>query len=71
MVQDKWRSYSVQGYGLMKIKEKLKLLKSDLKSWNKDVFGNLDTTKWRILQDLEALDCQDCSGGLVENNRLK
>ena len=62
MVQDKWRSYSVQGYGLTKIKEKLKLLKSDLKSWNRDVFGNLDSTKRRILQDVEALDCQDFSG---------
>jgi len=71
IVQDKWRSYSVQGYGLTKIKEKLKLLKSDLKSWNRDVFGNLDTTKRRILQDLEALDGQDCLGGLVENDRLK
>ena len=71
MVQDKWQSYSVQGYGLTKIKEKLKLLKSDLKAWNRDVFGNLDTTKRRILQDLEALDGQDCLGGLVENDRLK
>jgi len=71
MVQDKWQSYSVQGYGMTKFKEKLKLLKSDLKFWNRDVFGNLDTDNRRILQDLEALDCQDCSGGLVENDRLK
>jgi len=42
---------------MTKVKEKLKLLISDLKSWNMDVFSNLDTEKRRILQDLEALDC--------------
>jgi len=42
------------------------MLKTDMKLWNRDVFGNFDTTKWRILPDLEALDCQDCNGGLGE-----
>ncbi|XP_068498101.1 uncharacterized protein [Phaseolus vulgaris] len=36
-----------------------------------DVFGNLDNTKRRILQELEDLDCQDCNGGLGESERLK
>jgi len=35
------------------------------------VFGNLDTTKRRILQELEDLNCQDCNGGLAESERLK
>jgi len=42
-----------------------------MKLWNRDVFGNLDTTKRRILQNLEALDCQDCNGGLGEGERLE
>ena len=71
MVKVKWKSYSVQGNGIWKLKEKLKLLKIDLKSWNKDVFGNLHTTKGRVVQELEELDCEDCNGGLEESERLK
>ncbi len=56
---------------IVRLKEKLKLLKSDLKSWNKDVFGNLDTAKRKILQEIEALDCLDCEGGLVDFERRK
>ena len=52
-------------------KEKLKLLKIDMKLWNKDVLGNLDTTKKRILQEIEDLDCQDCNRVLMESERLK
>ena len=57
MVKEKWKSYSVQGNKIMMFKEKLKLLKIDMKLWNKDVLGNLDTTKKRILQEIEDLDC--------------
>jgi len=71
MVKDKWQSYSVQGNVITKLKEKLKLHKYDLKSWNMEVFGNLDTTKRRILQELEVQDSQDCIGGLEETERLK
>jgi len=46
-------------------------LKSDLKSWNREVFGNLHTTKGRILQELEDLDYKYCSGGLEESERFK
>ena len=55
----------------MKIKEKLKCLKGDLKLWNSDVFGNINTSKKRILQDIEDIDCQDCNGTITENARLK
>jgi len=48
----------------------MKLLKSDLKVWNREVFGNLHTAKRRILQELEELDNRDCTGGLEESERL-
>jgi len=71
MVKDKWNSYPAQGSGFLRFKEKLKLLKGDLKEWNRDVFRNIHTCKKRIMQEIEALDCQDCNGGLMENDRLK
>jgi len=71
MVKDKWNSYPVQGSAFIRLKEKLKYLKGDLKVWNKDVFGNIQTCKKRIVKEIEELDVQDCNGTLEENDRLK
>jgi len=59
MVEEKWKSYLGQGNVINSLKEKFKLLKADLKLWNKEVFGNLNTVKKSILQDIENLDCQE------------
>jgi len=69
MVEDKWGSFGGHGNVIKVLKEKFKLLKADLKVWNKDVFGNLDYTKQSILQDIEFLDCEDSHGGLDESQR--
>jgi len=71
MVKDRWAAYSVQGSSFMKAKEKLKRLKGDLKVWNKDIFSNLETTKKRILQEIEDFDCQDYNDNLLVSDRLK
>jgi len=71
MVKKKWNSYPVQGSAFVKFKEKLKCLKGDLKVWNKDVFGDINTSKKRTLQEIEDFDCQDCSRILTEADRLK
>jgi len=44
-VKEKWRVYSVQGNSISIFKDKLKLLKADLKEWNRSVFGCLDSKK--------------------------
>jgi len=59
MVKEKCQSYVVQGNEITKLKDKLKMLKGDLKVWNRDVYGNLHTKKKDILQEIESLDCQD------------
>ncbi|XP_068503691.1 uncharacterized protein [Phaseolus vulgaris] len=71
MVKNNWSSYPVQRNAFINIKEKLKSLKGDLKVWNRDEFGNIQTNKMRILQELEALDFHDCINDLGEDDRLK
>ncbi|XP_068485324.1 uncharacterized protein [Phaseolus vulgaris] len=71
MVKDRWSAYPAQGNSFMKVKDKLKWLKGDLKVWNRDTFGNMETKKKRILQEIEDLDCQDCNGNFVESERLR
>jgi len=41
------------------LKEKLKMLKSDLKGWNKDVFGHVDKIKLEILRNIQELDMRN------------
>jgi len=66
MVKEKWLSYPVEGNAFMSFKEKLKRFKSDLKIWNREVFGNIQTQKGLILQEIEDLDCKDYLDSLRE-----
>ena len=71
MVKEIWLSYPVKRNAFVNFKEKLKSLKGDLKIWNRDVFGNIQTHKKEILQEIEDLDCKDCLDDLRESDRLK
>ena len=59
MVEGKWRSYEGQGNVIKVLKEKFKLLKLDQKVWNKDVFGNLNSTKQSLFCLLYTSDAAD------------
>ncbi|XP_068476267.1 uncharacterized protein [Phaseolus vulgaris] len=52
MVKVKWESYQVEGNCISALKEKLKLLKADLKEWNRRVFGCVESEKdvlrWKL-----------------------
>nr|AFN88206.1 putative retrotransposon [Phaseolus vulgaris] len=71
IVKDKWMPYAVHGNGISKHKDKLKMLKADLKVWNYEVFGHLNSNKESILKEIEDLDCQDANGVLEKNARSK
>ncbi|GKV22123.1 hypothetical protein SLEP1_g32015 [Rubroshorea leprosula] len=55
-VQEKWSSYIVEGWEGFKLKEKFKLLKNDLKKWNKEVFGHIDRKTEEIRDEIKKLD---------------
>jgi len=69
MVEERWKSYISEGGAIKGLKEKLKLLKADLKVWNRDVFGNLNLIKSSIVQEIENFDCQECNGQAGESQR--
>lgn len=66
-VKSKWESYLVQGNAIVVLKEKLKMLKSDLKGWNKDVFGYTDKIKLDILRKIQELYIRDDVNAMDEN----
>ena len=70
-VKEKWCSYNVQGNSIYRLKEKLKLLKVDLKDWNKNEYGCLETKKKQILRQIEDLDVNDDNNSLEEHDKLR
>jgi len=71
LVQNKWSKYRVHGNSVSNLKDKLKILKVDLRVWNKEVFGCLETNKTRILKEIEELDCCDANNDLEEPAKLR
>ncbi|XP_028070906.1 uncharacterized protein LOC114273346 [Camellia sinensis] len=62
-----WRSYNVPGSPSY-IVQKLKLLKSDTKRWNIEVFGRLGVQKTNILLVLQGLDDKEIKGAFSEED---
>ncbi|KAL6338115.1 hypothetical protein AAG906_010684 [Vitis piasezkii] len=52
LVRNWWEGYNVQGSCSYILDAKLKALKQDLKSWNKEVFGNVSSKKLEALAQL-------------------
>jgi len=70
-VKEKWGSYIGQGNGISSLKDKLKYLKADLKDWNKNVFGCMQTNQKQILKEIKDLDIKDESEVLEESGQLR
>ncbi|XP_068486341.1 uncharacterized protein [Phaseolus vulgaris] len=71
MVKGKWESYQVEGNSIFALKEKMKLLKADLKVWNRSVFGCVESDKRRIEMEIENLDGEDDIDTLEDEGRLR
>lgn len=66
MVKTKWNSHIIGDEGMSKCKEKFKMLKHDLKSWNTQVFRNIYTTKIDVIAQIGKLDIKDAYQRLSE-----
>ena len=66
-VRSKWESYLVKGNMFQTLKDKLKMLKSDLKWWNKEVFGYTNKIKLDIMNRNQEIDLLGDVDNLDEN----
>ena len=65
-----WESYRVEGAPSFSLTKKLKLLKEDIKRWNKEIFVEVGNRIARLLEDLKALDKKKGRVGLGEEEKL-
>jgi uncharacterized protein YaiL (DUF2058 family) len=59
-------SFSFHGSPSFVLACKLKALKSKLKTWNVEVFGNVERNKRKLLEELQAVETVEDSRALVE-----
>jgi len=48
----------------------MKMLKTNLKQWNKDVFGFLNINKLQIIYNIDEIDDKDHGSNLCKDMRL-
>ena len=68
-VQQWWTGYSFMGSLSYILAQKLKVLKADLKKWNREVFGDLAFRKKNLLTELMGLDAREESVGLSKEDQ--
>ncbi|GLU16530.1 hypothetical protein SLE2022_329610 [Rubroshorea leprosula] len=66
VVEDKWNELVVDGFAGYKCIQKLKMLKQFLKSWNQDVFRDLETQFQRAASTVAELDMKNEEVALEE-----
>ena len=71
LIKEKWESYQVEGNSISALKDKLKLLKADLKVWNKNVFGSVESDRRRIEMEIEELYGEDDIDALEQDGRMR
>lgn len=65
-VKNEWRGLEVEGWKGFILKEKIKNIKSKLRVWNKEHFGNLDVQIQESKDEIDKIDLRGESGVLTE-----
>ncbi|KAL8506055.1 hypothetical protein ACS0TY_017063 [Phlomoides rotata] len=63
--------YQVNGWATFRLKEKLKILRSDLKAWNREVFRMIDHNIGEKRKEIKKWDRIDDTFGLEENEVIE
>lgn len=71
MVEKWWCSYKVQRKKEFALKEKLKLLKRDLRDWHKEHFGEIEKQALELVKKIRVLDLKDEEEGLEEMELMR
>jgi len=71
IIDEWWGEARVNGYASYVIANKLKYIKVKLKSWNREVFGDIRTKKFDFLSIINALDAKEESDGLLSDESLQ
>jgi exonuclease III len=69
-VRDWWGSYDFQGSPSFVLASKLKVLKEDIKKWNRESFGDVHIKKLELMRDLQDLEAKENQGLFTGEDRV-
>ncbi|KAL8481726.1 hypothetical protein ACS0TY_028027 [Phlomoides rotata] len=67
LIETVWSSSNIRGWGGYVLKEKLKELKTELKTWSREIFNGMDRRIKEKKEEIEKLDLWDDTFGLEED----
>ena len=65
LIKEWWGELQVDGFASYIVATKLKFVKEKLKKWNRDVFGDIKTQKYNLLEIINSLDVKEETSGLT------
>lgn len=68
LIESAWNEFRGFGWNASVLKEKFKFLKQKIKSWNVDVFGNVDIKIKHLEVEISSLDARAETVGLSEDD---
>ena len=68
LVKEWWDSFVVEGTPSFVFAKKLKVVKDKLKTWNRDVLGNIGESKAILLEIIHSLDEKEVANFLSDVN---
>ena len=52
LIKRSWEEACVEGYASFMVAKKLKVIKAEIKKWNRDVFGNIKIQKYNLMNPI-------------------
>lgn len=71
VVEKTWKDTNIQAWGTYVIKEKLKVMRSKIRVWNKEIFGDPSKQKKTIVEEMALLDKRNEEVGLTEEECMR
>ncbi len=69
-VRQWWGRYDFQGSPSFVLASKLKMLKEDIKKWNKESFGNVYIKKLELMNELQLMEAKENQGLFIGEDRV-
>lgn len=70
-VISKWGELNLVGWGSYVLKEKMKMLRNDLKSWTKSYFGNMVEKILEVVNDIKKIDDKGETSSLLVSDIME
>ena len=66
LIKRRWEEARVEGYASFVVAKKLKVIKAEIKKWNREVFGDIKIRKYNLMDSINQLDVKEETSSLSD-----